>query len=292
MGYIPGMDDAPELVQAGGQKAVYKATIDGTAVALKVIAIRTDLNEEEDTLEVSEVVGRAHREVEILSQVNVPVLTKPGPLSLASMSIEGTEWLYFTEEWINGQSLRDMVDEGKLPPLQIIRLGIDLIQAVSWLADHALVHRDIKPANIMWASDRSRFVLLDPGIALDLGAPSLTQFLGVVGTIGYLSPEQMDALRKRNLDFRSDLFAVGIVMYEAATGHHPFMSARTTPQEVLAGILTQNPEPIANRIENFPQTLSDIIGRLLRKAPHMRYRTCERALLAMEEVASSLENSS
>ena len=85
-----------------------------------------------------------------------------------------------------------MLREVHLPPRMVARLGMDIIQATCWLADKSFVHRDIKPANIMWSEDRKRFVLLDPGIALDLYGPSLTRLPIVVGTGPYLSPEQID----------------------------------------------------------------------------------------------------
>ena len=286
--YITGVDIA-ELVHTGGQKAVYKATIEGQVVALKVIALNPEgVSGEEDTADISAVVARARREVDILAQVNVPVLAKHGPLGLSTVDIGTATWLYFTEEWIEGKCLRDMIHEGRLSPDQVARMGVDLIEATCWLSGRGLIHRDIKPANVMWAADLSRFVLLDPGIALDLHGPSLTRVPVAVGTIAYLSPEQMDPYRKRSLDFRSDLFAIGIVLYEAAVAEHPFMAVDTTLHQVLGGILTVTPQSVADRLEGFPPDLSDLIARLLGKAPHLRYRTCERARGAIEKIAASL----
>ena len=286
--HLPGVSTA-ELVQSGGQKAIYRATINGKIVALKVIAPDpSDVADEETGADASAVVERAQREVAILEQVDVPVLARRGPLGLSTIDIDGKRWLFFTEEWIEGSCLRDMIDESRFPPDQVARLGIDLIQASCWLSQRGLVHRDIKPANVMWADDRSKFVLLDPGIALDLYGPSLTHVPMVVGTMAYLSPEQMDLYQKRNLDFRSDLFAIGIVMYEAAVAEHPFMTIRTTPSEVLGGIMTMSPQSVADRVGDFPSTLSSFISRLLAKAPHLRYRTCGRAQAAIEEIAALL----
>ena len=286
--YIPGID-AAELVQTGGQKAVYKATIEGQLVALKIIALDPEsVDAEEDGTDISSAAERAQREVSILTQVDVPVLAKRGPLGLSMIEIGEAKWLYFTEEWIEGRNLRDMIHEGRLSPDQVARLGVDLVMATDWLSSRNLVHRDIKPANIMWAADRSRFVLLDTGIAFDLGGPSLTRLPLPVGTVAYFSPEQMDPSRKRSLDFRSDLFAIGVVLYEAALGEHPFMAVDTTLPQVLAGILSKNPQPVADRVEGFPMALSDVIARLLGKAPHLRYRTCVHALSAIEGAAISL----
>ena len=281
--------DAAELVQSGGQGAVYKATLEGKTVALKLIALDPDETAAEQLgTDVSVVVERAQREVAILEQVDVPVLARLGPLGLSTIQVGEECWIYFTEEWIEGQTLRDMILEDRLSPEQVVKLGVDLVQAVCWLSRRGLVHRDIKPSNVMWAVDRSRFVLLDPGIAFDLQGPSLTRIPVPVGTMAYLSPEQMDPSRKRTLDFRSDLFAIGIVMYEASAGEHPFMSIDTTPGQILAGILSATPQTLTDRIQGFPPTLSALISRLLGKAPHLRYRTCEHARMAIEETATSL----
>ena len=195
---------------------------------------------------------------------------------------------YFRYRTLEGRSLREMIRAGRFLPFEVARMGVDLIQAVCWLSHQGMVHRDIKPANIMWATERSRYVLLDPGIALDLYGPSLTLGPMPVGTMPYLSPEQMEPTRKRFLDFRSDLFAIGVVLYEAAAAEHPFMTTGTTVSQVLAGILTTTPQALADRVEGFPKSLSDLVARLVAKSPHLRYRTCERARAAVEEEAASL----
>lgn len=285
---IPDVDSA-ELVETGGQKAVYRATIRGQDFALKVVALdTTQANVEDRDTETSAVVARVQREVEILGQVDVPVLARLGPTGLSTVQIDGVTWLYFTEEWIEGSSLRAMVRHGSLPSHQVAQLGVDLVQAACWLSDRGLVHRDIKPANVMWACERSRFVLIDPGIALDLYGPSLTHAAVSVGTIGYFSPEQMDPARKRSLDFRSALFTIGVVLYEAAAAEHPFMTLGTDPSQVLAGILTASPTALTDRVQDCPQGLSDLVARLLGKSPHQRFRTCQRARNAFEAVAASL----
>ena len=245
--HIPGLDQA-ELIGSGGQKAVYRATMEGEVVALKLIPLDSqEVADEEATSEVSAVVARAEREVNILDQIDVPVLSKRGPIGLATAQIDDVSWLYFTEEWIEGTTLRSIIKQDRLPPDQVARIGMDLIQAVCWLSKRGLVHRDIKPANVMWATDRSRFVQLDPGIALDLFGPSLTQMPVTIGTLAYLSPEQLDPSRKRNLDFRSDLFAIGVVMYEAAVAEHPFMTFDTSASQVLGGIANVTPVPVAEK---------------------------------------------
>ena len=231
---------------------------------------------------------RARREFDILSQVDVPVLARSGPLGLDTINVDGKIWLYFTEEWVDGRTMRDLIMEGALSPEQIVKLGTDLIQAVCWLSERNLVHRDIKPANVMFDAQNSRYILIDPGVALDLEAPSLTQFPLPVGTFRYFSPEQIEPSKRRALDFRSDLFSIGIVMYEAATGQHPLSQQSATISEALSGILHTDPTPVSDIVEGFPPPLSNFIMRLLGKSAHQRFRTCQRAFLNINEIGRSL----
>lgn len=284
---IPGLDSA-ELVNRGGQKAVYRAVIAGKEVALKLIAAPPSASTDGDEVDWNSSVERAQREVGILEQVDIPVLVGQGPIGLDSCEVNSANWMYFTEEWIEGTTLRVKIRQGRLPPESVARLGMDLVQAVCWLYGRGIVHRDIKPENIMWSIDRDRFVLLDPGIALDLHGRSLTRLPMVVGTMAYLSPEQMDPIHKRNLDFRSDLFSIGVVMYEAATGEHPFFTAGSTESELFDGIRSGNPAPPNTKIEGFPESLSNVISRFLGKQPHSRYRKCDFASAAIQEAATSL----
>ena len=277
--------DEVKLIQKGGQKAVYRATLNGQTVALKLISPGHEKESFGETgIELGPALARARREVAVLEQVDVPVLAKIGPRGLSTMTIGETKWIYFTEEWIEGKSLRELIIEAPLHQQRIAQLGVDLIWAVCWLSSRNLIHRDIKPENVMWAVDRSRFVLLDPGIALDLSGPSLTAAPVPIGTMPYFSPEQTDPYRKRDLDFRSDLFAVGVVLYESSLAEHPFMPVGVTPAKLLDGIHTLTPRPLANRIAGFPLSLSNLISRLMGKNPHLRYRTCALARTAVENI--------
>ena len=284
---IPGIANA-ELVQTGGQKGVYKATIDDEVFALKLMLLADISDGEDSETAVDTVIARAEREVGILAEVDVPVLVRGGPMGLTKIETDQGSWLYFTEEWIEGTCVREMIRASTFSPEQVAQLGSDLIQAVCWLWSRGLVHRDIKPANVIFADDRSRFVLVDPGIAFDLQGTSLTHGPFPVGTVAYISPEQLDVARKRNLDFRSDLFAVGVVMYEAAVGEHPFRRAGTSVSQLLSGILGTNPVPVAELVEEFPTELSEFINRLLGKQPHLRFRTCELALSRLRDIAESI----
>ena len=231
---------------------------------------------------------RAKREVAILEQVDVPFLARSGPLGLNRLSKYDEKWLYFTEEWIDGVSLTERLRNRTIETTEVVHLARDLIQSACWLHEHGLIHRDIKPGNIMWSEKRERFVLIDYGLAFDLHGTALTRFPDVVGTAAYISPEQLNATRKSEMDFRSDLFAIGIVLYEAATGSHPFDWPAQSYQ-VVTKILHADPVPVSARNDALPPSLAALITRLLGKEPHMRYRTCAHAIAAVDEAIREVQ---
>jgi eukaryotic-like serine/threonine-protein kinase len=167
---------------------------------------------------------------------------------------------------------------------EAIKLAYQVNEAVSVLWAHGKIHRDIKPGNVM-RRNSGDFVLLDMGLVFDVGAESLTMPGLVPGTAAYLSPEQTDYARKRQLDFRSDHFALGIVVYQAVTGVHPFAPRRgLTTSQVVGNILTMNPSHPSTLREEIGTTFSNIITRLLAKSPHMRYRSCEQFQAALASI--------
>jgi serine/threonine-protein kinase len=128
------------------------------------------------------------------------------------------------------------------------------------------------------------------GLAFDPTASPITAMGQVPGTLAYLSPEQIDFGRTRQLDFRSDLFALGVVLYQAAAGRHPFMSDKlTTSHELVSNILVNNPQPLNQVRPDLPCQFGDIVMRLLAKKPHLRYRTCRHLLDDLEAIRRTLE---
>jgi serine/threonine-protein kinase len=181
---------------------------------------------------------------------------------------KGQNLLYFSEEWVDGQDLKGT----KLDATNVKNLGSQISYAVEELWSYNIVHRDIKPGNIIYDEISHIYILLDMGIALDLDDKSLTK-LGIPGTAPYLSPEQL-TLTKRHLDFRSDLFSLGTVMYVCLTGVHPFYRSGMTQEEIIRSILTHTPASPSTIDNSIPRSLDVIIMRLLSKQPNQRYRSC------------------
>lgn len=173
---------------------------------------------------------------------------------------------------LKGRTLADaLAAEPRLPPGEVIRVGREVAEGLAAAHDHGLIHRDIKPANVWLEGPRRRVKILDFGLAR-VGAaggetpadgPIGTTILGaVVGTPRYMSPEQA---RGGPVDVRTDLFSLGVLLYELATGSPPF-TGRTTP-ELLREVIGSDPPPAGVVNPGLPPALSDLISRLLAKAP-------------------------
>jgi serine/threonine protein kinase len=290
---LPQLKNVQYLKQ-GGQKIVFSCEIDGKPYVVKFLLIErtnqaADQGEGDMTIPALDAVtARARREVDTMANVDVPTLVKLGPIGLSTTEIKDQLLLYFTEEKIEGRSLHDILGlETILPCRDVVRLGLDIALAIEAIWDLRRIHRDIKPNNIIRRTSDERFILLDVGLVFDLQDISLTAPHVIVGTKMYLSPDQMQYDRKRQLDFRSDLFALGIVMYESATGQHPFAEGALSTQEIFARILNVNPIPPTQIRSEIPFELEEIILRLLRKSPHLRYRNCQQLIQQLQGVPIS-----
>lgn len=252
---VPGLQIGQRLGR-GGQKAVWACTYNAQRYVLKVLVADPGSTE------------RAIRELEVYARCHSRYLPSAGPLPLASMSIGNDVVLYYLEEYIDGTTLDHIVTP--MSPQDVVDMARCIIDAIEELWIHGFVHRDIKPANIMQKAGIQEYVLLDAGLALDSAGPSLTQTGGIVGTTGYRSPDQL-LMNKRDLDFRSDLFALGICMYECLTGQRPFWNQDLPRGDIHHNTLHYPCPPPQRWNGGLNAELCTIIMRLLEKKRHLRY---------------------
>lgn len=279
---IPGLRNVA-LVGRGGQKLVFRAELNGQVYAIKFALVPEEIEVEE--IADAEVTARAAREVETMRDCTSRHMVKLGPIGLTFAQIDGQKTLFFTEEFVDGRDLKQLLRaEGPLPVTEVATLGLHITDAIRALWELGKIHRDIKPGNIMRRTDSSEFVLLDAGLAFDVVGESLSGGL-LVGTPIYFSPEQFDySSRRTGMDFRSDIFALGVTMYEVLTGRHPFWEPGATSQTLYARIRSAIPRPPSELVSGVPPQLDDVILRMLGKSPHLRYRKCDQLISALERI--------
>jgi len=283
-----------EFVGRGGQKRVFKCTYEGETWALPLILVsddpKTSLDPDESDFGFGseQAIARLQREVTIMSKCDSPHVVKMGPIDVTPLDIENLSILYFLEEFIDGDDVKQIISHGPMPVEEIKKLGIHVATAIDalWNCDpnHQIIHRDLKPANIMRRASNGEYVVLDMGLAFNVLAESISAPGQVPGTTLYFTPDQIDTSMKRQMDFRTDMFALGIILYEAATGQHPFYTVNMSTMDLFKSIMHSKPAPIKDHRQDLPASLAEIIMRLLAKKPHLRYRTCEMLLERLESV--------
>jgi serine/threonine-protein kinase len=203
---------------------------------------------------------------------------------------------YLVMELLEGETLKDRVARGALPAEEIVRYGIEISEALAVAHAKGIVHRDIKPANIFLVrmpDGKSQAKVLDFGLAkIELnhrgGQESrrldLTLAGATVGTLSYMSPEQA---RGESLDSRSDLFSLGIVLYEMATRQVPFRG--TTSALMFVQLFNHDPEPVRSWNEEIPRELEKVILKLLAKERKTRFQTTPELRDALVKVGKKLD---
>lgn len=269
------------LIGSGGMSEVYLAE-DGRLrrkVAIKLLPPEVAPDEEQ--------VLRFQQEARAASALNHPNI-----VTLYDIG-EESDRRYIATEFIDGETLREKIEKGAMPLRDVLDIAIGIASALKAAHQVGVIHRDIKPENVMIRPD-GLVKVLDFGLAkltepdrLPLregGGARLTEPGLVIGTIQYMSPEQ---LRGAHVDHRTDLFSLGEVIYEMVTGASPFDSPSTS--EVIASILEREPGPIARRGDPVSVGLREIVERALRKDPADRYQSAGEILTDLTDLRQDLE---
>ena len=181
---------------------------------------------------------------------------------------DGRSQVYMVMEWVDGRLLRQILNEQrKLPAERAVRIAARICDALDYIHSHGVVHRDLKPENIM-VDPEDRIKLIDFGIAANAGSRRLTfaKLSQTMGTPDYISPEQVKGKRG---DARSDLYALGVMLYEMLTGKVPFTGPN--PFVIMNDRLLNNPIPPREVDPEISPQLQEVIYRALERDPTKRY---------------------
>jgi eukaryotic-like serine/threonine-protein kinase len=255
---------------AGGMADVYLAEDQelGRRVAIKIL---NDRHAADDSF-----IERFRREAK-----NAAGLSHPNIVSIYDRGeAEGT--YYIAMEYLDGRSLKELiVGRGPAPVKTAIDYARQILAAIGFAHKHGIVHRDIKPHNVL-VSPEGRLKVTDFGIARS-GASQMTEVGSIIGTAQYLSPEQA---RGAPVDQTSDLYSVGVVLYEMLTGQVPFTG--DTPLEIAMKHLSEVPKPPSELRPEVPHDLDSVVLRALAKDPSERYQSAEEMDADLARVAEGL----
>jgi tRNA A-37 threonylcarbamoyl transferase component Bud32 len=270
-----GQYDVESILGRGAMGLVYLARDRriGRKVALKTVQLDQKF---EDESEADEFYKRLQREAEVVGSMqhpNIVTLYEPG--------YENNVISYLATEYVDGESLKDRLKRSKPLPLdEALRTGEDILRGLAYAHSKGIIHRDIKPANILLSSD-GQAKLADFGISRPVDS-DLTAVGSMLGTPNYMSPEQVKCAP---VTTKSDLFAVGIVMYEMLTGVKPFHGPDVST--ILRNVVERDPPLASASNHSVPDVIGNFVARLFRKAPEQRFESAAVALAELQKLRAS-----
>ncbi len=202
----------------------------------------------------------------------------------AVASAEGRDFIVM--EYVEGQSLRELLDSGEdMPILQVLKIGMQICDGLATAHEQSVIHRDIKPANIL-ITPKGQVKITDFGLATWRGASQLTKEGTTVGTAAYMAPEQIQGKKP---DPRSDLFSLGVVLYEMIARRRPFQGDHDAA--ISYAISNEIPEPLQRYKSGVHPGLEQVVGRALEKDPSTRYQSASDMLAELKRIKREIEGS-
>jgi serine/threonine protein kinase len=267
---IGGRFEIERLAGAGGMGEVFRALdrVTGEAVAVKVM-----LGEK------SAQSGRFAREIEVLSELRHPAIVR-----YVAHGVGPAGEPFLAMEWLEGEDLSERLSRGALSVSETVKLGTRVAEALSLAHAGGVVHRDLKPSNLFLVEgDIDRVKVLDFGIAWHAALTRMTRTGAMVGTPGYMAPEQ--ARGQAEVDARADVFSLGCVLFECLTGTPAFRGDHLIA--VLAKVLFDEVPRLGKLLSGVPQELEALVGRMLAKQPEGRPRDGAAMAAALEALGTA-----
>jgi len=259
-----------ERIGSGGMGEVYLANDKALErkVALKFLSSIHSTNEQ--------LRNRFEREARAAARLNHPNIVTIFEVGLFN------DRPFFAMEYLKGNTIADLIEEQPFSLRQALEIGCQLCEALAEIHRHKIVHRDLKPANIVMDNNQ-RPRILDFGIASVSDESDLTKTGTTPGTIAYMSPEQIEA---KDLDNRSDLFSLGVVLYEMVSGLSPFR--KENQAATINAIMNISPEPVLNHVPDIPECFDRIISALLEKDRDRRPKDASAIKVELTDCLNSL----
>jgi serine/threonine protein kinase/tetratricopeptide (TPR) repeat protein len=258
-----------EKLGEGGMGVVYKArdTKLDRPVALKFLPLHLQA-------------GGSARERFMQEARAASALDHPNVCTIHEISESNDGSLFISMAYYEGCSLQDRLKRGPVGLQEALDISIQIASGLECAHESGIVHRDIKPGNIM-ITNRGQVKIVDFGLAKLAGQSQLTQSGSTVGTAAYMSPEQIS---NGDVDHRSDIFSLGILMYEMFTGLHPFKSDYL--HAIMYSLINEDPKAVRQIDETLPEELEWIINRAIEKDPGKRYQNIKDLVLHLEALKS------
>ena len=246
---LPSQYQVEGYLRSGGQGAVFRASLNGQPIALKVFKPGHDPE-----------FRRLERELELLERIDCVNLVKV--VRTDEIVLAGVNTRVVAYEYLGGGDLRQLLEPGHptVSTETLLQIGFQISNAIRTLWAERIVHRDVKPANIM-QREQGAYVLVDLGLARHLDRSDITAPGAAPGTSGYKSPEQARGVR--NLTINSDVFSLGVTLYEIAAHEHPFGR-----NQLRIGV--SEPRPLREIRPDLPGAFSRLIHQMMAVVPAQR----------------------
>jgi len=268
---IAGKYRIVEEIGQGGMGVVYKAE---DLKLKRCVALKFLPSHLMDSLDLKERFLTEAQAAAALSHPNICVIYEVG---------ESDDHPYIAMEYVEGETLRDRIRKGPLAPHEALTIASQVAAGLGEAHVKGIIHRDIKSANIM-ITDKGQAKVMDFGLAKLQGGSSLTKSQTTLGTVAYMSPEQA---RGGDMDHRTDIWSLGVVLYEMIAAKMPFHGDHD--QAVIYSILHDEPESLKKSRPDTASELEQIVGQALAKKPADRYQTMEELREDLEAVAEGLK---